>query len=78
MSSLLLNMNIKVTEVDEVMNIVKCSIMLSGQIEMSDFVDESGHKLKMNDSYVKLKESIHAFNNLLEKCNNYEFVDMSK
>ena len=78
MSSLLLNMNIKVTEVDEVMNIVKCSIMLSGQIEMSDFVDESGHKLKMNDSYVKLKESIHIFNDLLAKCNKYKFVDMSK
>jgi len=44
MSSLLLNMNIKVTDVDEVMSIVKCSIMLSDQIEMSDFADESGHK----------------------------------
>jgi len=78
MSSLLLNMNIKVTEVDEIMNIAKCSIMLSDQIELSDFTDESGHKLKMNDAYVKLRESIHVFNNLLAKCNNYEFVDMSK
>jgi len=78
MSSLLLNMNIKVTEVDEVMNIVKCSIMLSDQIEMSYFTDESGHKLKMNDAYIKLRESIHTFNDLLEKCNKYEFVDMSK
>jgi len=78
MSSLLLNMNIKVTDVDEVMSIVKCSIMLSDQIEMSDFADESGHKLKMNGSYIKLKESIHVFNDLLAKCNKYEFVDMSK
>ena len=78
MSSLLLNMNIKVADVDEVMNIAKCSIMLSDQIEMSDFTDESGHKLKMNDAYVKLKESIYVFNDLLSKCNKYEFVDMSK
>jgi len=74
MASLLLNMNIKVTEVDEIMNIAKCSIMFSDQIEMSDFTDESGHKLKMNDSYVKLKESIYVFNDLLAKCNKYEFV----
>jgi len=78
MASLLLNMNIKVTEVDEIINIAKCSIMLSDQIELSNFTDESGHKLKMNDSYVKLKESIHIFNDLLAKCNKYEFVDMSK
>jgi len=78
MSSLLLNMNIKVTEVDEVMNIAKCAFNLVDQIEMSDFTDESGHKLKMNDAYVKLKESIHAFNDLLSKCNKYEFVDISK
>jgi len=78
MSSLLLNMNIKVTEVDEIMDIAKCSIMLSDQIELSDFTDESGHKLKMNDAYIKLKESIHKFNDLLSKCNKYEFVDMSK
>ena len=78
MSSLLLNMNIKVTDVDEIMNIAKCAFNLVDQIELSDFRDESGHKLKMNDSYIKLKESIHSFNDLLEKCNNYEFVDMSK
>jgi len=78
MSSLLLNMNIKVTDVDEIMNIAKCSIMLSDQIELSDFTDESGHKLIMNDAYVKLKESILVFNDLLGKCNKYEFVDMSK
>jgi len=67
MSSLLLNMNIKVTEVDEIMNIAKCAFDLVDQIEMSDFTDESGHKLKMNDSYVKLKESIHAFNGFIRK-----------
>ena len=78
MSSLLLNMNIKVTEVDEVMSIAKCAFDLVDQIELSDFRDESGHKLKMNDSYVKLKESIHIFNDLLAKCNKYKFVDMSK
>ena len=75
MTSLLMNMNIKVTEVDEVMDIVKCSIKLMDQIELSEFVDESGHKLKMNDSYVNLKESIHVFNNVLEKCSKSEFVD---
>jgi len=78
MSSLLLNMNIKVTDVDEIMNIAKCAFNLVDQIKLSDFTDESGHKLIMNDSYVKLKESIHKFNYLLSKCNNYEFVDMSK
>jgi len=78
MSSLLLNMNIKVTDVDEIMNIAKCAFNLVDQIEMSDFTDESGHKLKINDSYVKLKESICVFNDLLGKCNKYEFIDMSK
>jgi len=78
MASLLLNMNIKVIEVDEIMNIGKCAIDLVDQIELSDFTDKSGHKLIMNDSYIKLRESIHKFNELLEKCNNYEFVDMSK
>lgn len=75
MTSLLMNMNIKVTQVDEVMDIIKCSIALTDQIEMSEFVDRHGHKIEMNDAYVKLKESIHKFNELLANCNKSEFVD---
>jgi len=75
MASLLLNMNIKVTEVDELMDIVKCSINLTDQIEMSEFTDRHGHKIEMNDSYVKLKESIHKFNNLLANCNKSELIE---
>jgi len=82
MASLLLNMNIKITEVDEFMQVAKCIIALTDQIEgselSSEFTDKHGHKIEMNKSYIDLKESIHKFNEVLAKCNKYELVDMSK
>lgn len=78
MSSLLLNMNIKVTEVDEIMNIGKCAMDLTDQIEMNEYTDELGHKLIMNITYTELKEAFHKFNEVLAQCNKYEMVDMSK
>ena len=78
MASLLLNMNIKITEVDEFMQVAKCIIALTDQIEMNEYTDKLGHKLIMNIAYTELKEAFHKFNEVLAQCNKYEMVDMSK